>query len=379
MRMAVVVLAVVGIVLGGSPALAQTPTTIAPDLFPFPGTHRSPGSAASAGLALADRWLGNEPFSNPAASRPSTLVLTPMLLHVSRQDLRADHRGFKEQSGFFDAAGASFQLERGRWGVALYGYQPAVRLEDNLFQTGSLLSPGSTASNSEMREVRGGLAVSRGFGRARVGVAGEWMHRADTYERVEKTGAPAPATYSADFSGEGAGGQAGVTMIFGEGPGAWTVGAAARYVAELDLKGNETLGGVSGTTTSAIQATREAGWEGGFSARYVVTDAFQTLLAIGGAGGQSFEPWTARSGPSVEVRLAGEYHDARDSWTVRFGLGQEQQSDVPEPRTAVVGLGFGFQFETTTIDFGILHRSFKRADHPASAEDRLVVSLAQRF
>lgn len=376
MRMAVLVLAVVGIVLG-APARAQTPTTIAPDLFAFPGAHRSPATATSAGLALADRWLG-EPFANPAIAHPTMLVLTPMLLHVSRQDLRADHRGFKEQSGFFDAAGGAFSFESGRWGVALYGYQPAVRIEDNLFQTGSLLTPGLTETNSEMREVRGGLAVSLGFGHARVGVAGEWMHRADRYERVERTGG-GTNTYSADFSGDGAGGQAGFRMIFGEGPGSWTLGAAARYIAELDLSGSETLGNVSGTTTSTISAKREAGWEGGFSTRYVITDAFQAVAALGGGSGQSFEPFTARSGPSVEVRVAGEYHDARDPWTVRFGFGQEQQTEVPEPRTAVVGLGIGFEFETTRIDFGVLHRSFKRPDHPASAEDRLVVSLAQRF
>ena len=88
------------------PAAAQLPVTIQPDLFPFPGYHVTPGSAVSAGVALADRWLGDEPFANPAMARPWTIALSPMILHVSRQDLRADHRGYEETSAYFDAAGA---------------------------------------------------------------------------------------------------------------------------------------------------------------------------------------------------------------------------------------------------------------------------------
>ena len=85
------------------------------------------------------------------------------------------------------------------------------------------------------------------------------------------------------------------------------------------------------------------------------------------------------SGQAFEWKLAGEYHDARDPWTVRFGAGQEQQNDVPEPRSFVFGLGYGLQFETTNVDLGVVHRSFERGDHPASTEDRIVLSLAQRF
>ena len=111
-----------------APARGQLPVTISSELFPFPGSHVSPASAASAGLALADRWLADEPFANPSASRPYTLALSPMLLHVSRQDLRAEHRSYQETSAFFDAAGGYFSLESGAVGVALYGYQPVVRL-----------------------------------------------------------------------------------------------------------------------------------------------------------------------------------------------------------------------------------------------------------
>src|SRR5262245_33859547 len=97
----------------GTQAAAQLPVTIQPDLFRFPGYHVTPGSAVSAGLALADRWLGDEPYSNPAMARPWTLALSPMILHVSRQDIRADHRGYEETSAYFDAAGGYFAFQTG--------------------------------------------------------------------------------------------------------------------------------------------------------------------------------------------------------------------------------------------------------------------------
>ncbi len=387
MRRRAFALAAAALVLAGVPARAQLPVTITPDLFPFPGTHHSPGSAVSAGLAIADRWLGDEPFDNPAASRPYTLALSPMILHVSRQDLRADHRSYEEQSAFFDAAGGFFSLQRGGLGLALYGYQPVVRLEDNLFLTGSILGPsGSVQSNSSAREFRGGLALSLGPGRWRFGVAGEWTQRVDHYQRTEQTGGPAYPTHTADFSGGALGGQAGFRLSTGEGQGAFTLGGAARYIPELELTGEEVITitdagtmAITSTTTTPIATLREAGWEGGLSLGYGVTDAFRALVAAGGRTAQAYQGWDVQSGSGAEWKLAGEYHDRRDAWTVRFGLGQEHQTDVPEPRAAVVGLGIGLQLESTQVDFGVVHRSFKRADHPASVEDRVVLSLVQRF
>src|SRR5439155_21449937 len=97
-------------VFAAAPALAQIPSAISSDLFPFPGYHVSPGSAQSAGRALSDRWLGEEPFDNPAAARQYTLALSPLLFHISRQDLRADNRVFQETSAYFDAAGGYFSM-----------------------------------------------------------------------------------------------------------------------------------------------------------------------------------------------------------------------------------------------------------------------------
>jgi hypothetical protein len=380
MRTLAVALAAAGLVLAVAPVRAQLPSAISQELFAFPGAHPSPGSAASAGLALADRWLGDEPFDNPAGARPYTLALSPLLLHVSRQDLRAEHRSYEETSAFFDAAGGYFTAQGGAIGLALYGHQPVLRLEDNAFLTGTLIGPaGSVKSNTDARELRGGLAVSFGRGRARLGIAGEFTHRADHYERTEDTGGPAPNTYVTDFSGDAVGGQAGLRVNLGEGPGAITFGAGLRYVPELELTGDLTLGGAGGSTTSPVSTRREAGWEGGLAARYVVTDAFHTLVSAGGKSAQSYEGWGVASGEGFEWKLAGEYHDQRDPWTLRFGFGQEQQTDVPEPRCGVIGLGFGFVFETTQIDLGVVHRTFKRGDHANSSEDRIVASLVQRF
>lgn len=362
------------------PAAAQLPVTIQPDLFPFPGYHVTPGSAVSAGVALADRWLGDEPFANPAMARPWTIALSPMILHVSRQDLRADHRGYEETSAYFDAAGGYLAFQAGALGVALYGYQPVVRLEDNLFRVGPLSGPsGTVTSNSSAREVRGGLALSAGSERWRVGVAGEWTERSDHYERSASTGGPAPGSAVADFSGGGPGGQAGVRFNLGEGPGGAMLGAAVRYIPELDLTGDQTVSDVSGTTTGPISTKRKAGWEGGASLRYIVTDAFHALAAFGGSAGLEYVDWGVTAGPGSEWKLAGEYHDARDPWTVRFGYGQEQLLNVPEPRASVVGLGFGFQFESTQVDVGVAHRTFKHGDHPNSADDRVVFSIVQKF
>src|SRR5262249_51749959 len=73
--------------------------------FAFPGAPVGPASAPSAAVALADRWLGERPFDNPAFAAKREIELSPLLLHVSRQDLRADNRNFADQGASIDAAG----------------------------------------------------------------------------------------------------------------------------------------------------------------------------------------------------------------------------------------------------------------------------------
>src|SRR6059036_164007 len=112
---------VVSFLLCPMAAQAQPPAPLSPTLFAFPGGYANPASAASTGFALADRWLGDEPFSNPATPPRGEVTLSPSLIRVSRQDLRADNRNYDETSAFFDGAGlaAGFQSVHG---VALWLY-----------------------------------------------------------------------------------------------------------------------------------------------------------------------------------------------------------------------------------------------------------------
>src|SRR5690349_14701646 len=88
------------------------PPLSSPD-YHFPGAVASPGSAASAGVGMADAWLGEEPFENPALPAANRASLSPLLYHMSRQDLRGLNRGYTEQSAFFDGAGAWVGMHRG--------------------------------------------------------------------------------------------------------------------------------------------------------------------------------------------------------------------------------------------------------------------------
>ena len=45
------------------PVAADPPALFASSLFTFPGFGVNPASATSAGLVLADRWLGDDPFA----------------------------------------------------------------------------------------------------------------------------------------------------------------------------------------------------------------------------------------------------------------------------------------------------------------------------
>ena len=74
-----------------------------------------------------------------------------------------------------------------------------------------------------------------------------------------------------------------------------------------------------------------------------------------------------------------EFHDVRDPWTVRFGLGREGESGSATPRSTVVGLGFGWRFDKLVLDFGVVRRSLAGGDAPTSFDDRVVVTATQEF
>ncbi len=369
--------------LAAYPAAADLPSPVGTALFAFPGSPDQPGSAASAGLAMTDRWLGDEPFWNPALRARSTVRLSPLLLRLSRQDLRKDNRSFDEQPVAFDAAGLWLSFPLAPVTIGVYGYQPLLRVEDNAFQRGVPGGPSPPAvlqSNSSMRELRGGVSISVDGGRARSGIGVEWTHRTDRYELNEQSGAPDEGLRTAEFSGGGIGLQAGAALDLGgrrdDGEGTFSLGAAVRYVPELTLEGEERAElTLAGTSSTPISVNREAGFEAGASLRWNVSPA----LALGAGGGartaQEWKEFAVSSGEHQSFGGSLRYHDERDPWTVFFGIGQEQQSGVPEPRAGLVGLGIGWKLEGMTLDFGLLHRSLQRAGKPNSADDRVVVTV----
>src|SRR5438034_11559758 len=78
--------------------------------FPLPGDSPAAANAASAGLALSDRWLGESAYENPAATVKQGVEVSPVLQHVSRQDLAAMNRDVSQTQGYVDIAGGSLSL-----------------------------------------------------------------------------------------------------------------------------------------------------------------------------------------------------------------------------------------------------------------------------
>ncbi len=364
------------------PARGSPPTPLAGSDFGFPGSVTHPASAASAGLALADRWLGDEPFGNPAASAGPHGMAGGAMLRVSRQDLRAGNRNFDATPAFFDGAGLALGLPaRGRLAFMLYAFQPVLRFEDTAYSRGTgtpdpATPPAVIQEHVSARELRAGLAIGCDLGLARAGFGLEWTHRQDLYRFVESSGSPASGSTRLELTGDGLSAQAGVRLDRGHSSaGAVRYGLAVRYLPGLHLEAPHAETLQVGSTIDTLRARRQAGWELGVSARAVVSPAFRVLAALGGRTAQRWEGLDVRAGGAWEWKLAGEFHDERDPWTLRFGFGQERQSDVPEPRADVMGFGFRWQFAPAAVELGLVHRTLRRADAPNSFDDRLVLSV----
>lgn len=368
--------------IAAAPAVAAPPEPIDPTLFPFPGAVIGPGTAASAGMALADRWLGDEPLSNPAVRLGREVVLSPALLHMSRQDLRSDNRNFDETPVFLDAASGWIAMPVGG-GLTAFGYawQEVARLEDNAFQRGiNQPQPATMSTTSSARELRAGGGASFTRGALTVGAAGEWTVRSDSYETNEQSGSPLSGFRSVDFEGSGVGGQAGVRWDHrATEPWGFTVGAGVRWVPALTLEGEQRFELIAFDSTGTVSAEREANMEAGLSARVTVTPAFRVLAAFGGRTAREWTGFDVTEGMGAEWRLGLDFHDARDPWTLRFGVGQEQQEGVPEPRAGVIAIGMGWTMESTVLDFGVIRRALSRADQPTSFDDRLLATVSVRF
>jgi hypothetical protein len=382
-RLAIVILA--GLAVANPPrAAASPPSPLSPAQFAFPGWLETPITARSAGLALADRWLANEPFANPAIVPGLRLTASPALLRVSRQDLRAHNRGFDETAGHFDVAGASLTLPSGeRLGIALYAFQPVLRFEDNAYSRGlgtpdPANPPALIQSHASARELRAGLALSGGTSRARIGVGIEWVRREDSYRTTEESGDPANAgTKQLEFSGDGIGFQLGARLERGDAtPRGLRAGIAVRVVPALRVEGRHDQILLTGSTHDTVRATRAAGWEAGATVSWMARPTYRLLAAVGGRSAQRWEGIDLRAGPAWEWKLAWEYRDPEGPWAFRLGLGQEGQSEVPEPRALAVGLGLGRWWEGLAVDVGVAHRTVSRDGEPNSFDDRVVFTVS---
>lgn len=355
-----------------------------PALFAFPGSSYNPQSATSAGTALADRWLGDRPFDNPAFTAHRGLEASPLLVHGSRQDLSAANRNFTETKAYLDAAGGWIGLPLGRAMVFGYGGQPELRQEDNSFTRGVLPvdpvnPPAEIASQADAREIRAGGGLSFGNAVFRAGAAVEWTHRDDRYVVTETSGAPTAGTTTTTFSGDGVGGQAGLRLATA-GRHPLTLGLGLRMLPEMPITGQvEFVPAIAApTTTQPFTATRGTSWEGGGSARFMVDSSLAVLAALGGRGEQSWG-FVPPAGAGVTWSLAGVYHDPDEAWWASLGFGEDQQDGVPEPRSSLVGLGFGWRTEGTRIEVGAMRRNIHREGSPTSYDDRIVASVGVSF
>jgi hypothetical protein len=374
--------------------VAAAPPPLDSGLFGFPGTTRQPASAVSAGFALADRWLGTEPFDNPAARQKLGVTASGVMLHVSRQDLRAAHRDFDETPAFFDFAGLSVGLTTAeRFGISVYAHQPVLRQEQNAFSRGTgtpnpANPPGTIETRTTARELRAGVGFSAGLGESAgvpragvttgsIGFALEWTHREDRYETNEVSGSPTAGTQELDLSGSAIGFQFGVRVDRGDpADRGLSVGLAARRLPVIPVDATYTQDLTTGLVTGTVNGEREAGWELGSSARLGLSPVFRAFASVGGSTAQQWQGFDIDAGHSWEWKLGGELHDAVDPWSLRFGLGQERQTGDATSRADVFGLGFSWLFSGASVDVGLTHRSLARTGSPNSYEDRVVLSLS---
>lgn len=366
-----------------APVFADTPPNpLTSDVYLFPGAVLSPASAASAGMAQADLYVADEPFENPAL-RPAKMVsVSGVFTHVSRQDLRGRFRSFDEQSGYFDGAGAWVSFAAGPAALFVYANQPVLRFEDNAYLTGPLSgSPAAITNSASARETRAGAGASWGRGWWALGVAGEWTNRDDSYQTKDESGSPLSGSSMTSFSGSGFGGQAGLRFELGPaGVGHVTAGAAYRFVPELTLDGTyeENLA-VSGASSGPVTATRASGAEYGFGVRWVATSQLRVLGSVGGRTAQEWQGFGVTRGDGVRWGVGLDFHDARDPWTLRFGLGEESENGSSEPHNGVIGLGFGWLVDRTQLDFAVSRHSFAHLEGATSYDDRILVSVGVPF
>jgi len=370
------------LVLAGTSARAQTPPPPLADSafgFPVPGDYVTPATAASAGLALADRWLGSSIYENPAADVPRGIEASPVLQRTSRQDLSSQNHDFEQTFAYFDLAGLSLSLPVGKWGLVLYGWQPVLRLEEQTYTTGPILAPAQVNQLDTQREIRAGGAVSRGFGGLRLGVAGEWVHRDDKYEVHEQSGV-GPEGIVTDFKGDGYGVSGGLTYqkdpdkVMG-----YTLGGAVHYSNDIPLTGTVDSHLVVADTTYDFTATRGSEWSGGLSARMMVSPATRVVLGLSGRSGQKWDGFGLETTSGGGWSAGLDWKDDELPWGARFGVGQEWNPGALEKQTGLLAIGFTYVSNGLVMDLGLMHRNLDREGYAHSADNRVVVTVKVGF
>jgi hypothetical protein len=374
------------LVLIAAPAAPTSAQSLPPPLsnpvygFPVPGDYVTPATAASAGLALSDRWLGASIYENPAAGLAGGVEVTPVFQRTSRQDISSINRDFDQTFGYIDLAGASLSFPMKHWGLVLYGWQPVLRLEEQTYTAGPLVAPAEVRQLDAQREIRGGLAVSRAFGALRAGVSGEYVHRDDKYETHLQSGGPLAGDHVTTFSGDGYGVSGGV--VYQKEPdqvhGVW-VGASARYGAEIPLTGTVEEHLLVGDTTYSFDATRGSEWSGGVSARMTVAPATRVLLGLSGRSGQTWDGFGVETTSGGGWSAGLDWKDEELPWGARFGVGQEWNPGALEKASGLLSIGFTYVSGSLVTDLSLFHRNLEREGFAHSADDRALLTVKVGF
>ncbi len=356
---------------------AAPPALVNPDFaFPLPGDFVTPANAASAGLALADRWLGTTGFENPAATLPRGLELSPLFQRVSRQDISSQNRDFEQVTGYPDAAGARYAMAFRQWGITLYAWQPVLRLEEFSYSAGPLATPAFQRLLTSQREIRAGGSVSHAAGVLRIGLAGEYVRRDDSYETHEQSGDPSAGDRLIDMGGDGFGVSGGVSWEKDvDRPwGSW-FGAALRYGSELTMTGTADERLALGDTTYDFTATRDVEWSGGVSGRVTIAPATRFVAGLSVRSGADWKGLDIGTTTGASWSAGFDWKDPELPWGARFGVGQEKNPGAVEEKAGLLSVGFTWVSGDLVLDAGILHRNLAHGDLPRSSDDRIVASV----
>lgn len=364
------------------PCAADTPLPITAARFAFPGSVVTPVSGASAGLALADRWLNEDAAVNPAARPGRGVTIAPQLLRVSRQDLSASNREFDQVDLNVDFANAQLSLPVRGYTLSLYVWQPQLRVENQSFvlgRTGSVGPSGTMQYDATTRETRGGVAVAKGEG-VRWGAAFEMTSRDDEYQVLETSGSPDAGLRDLTWTGNAFGGAAGVRWE--RRPlerGGLVLGAGLHVQAPLSVSGTESARLTSGSSRRDFDAERGSTWEGGASARWTLSPESGVYASGTQRSAEKWDAFGVSAGAGQSWAAGIDYRAPETVWGGSIGLGLDVQPGTPEPRAKAIGVGISYHSGETLVDLGVLHRAVARSGLPTISDDRIVASVRVAF